>query len=120
MARKSGKDRGLLERPKGSNIWYARVVYQGRQYCKRAASKSHAREVYYEMRTAIRKGAFPPEPGRRPALIEELLEGLPRGQTAPGQGHHAHLSVTAVCSNASAAGAPIQSRRPTSRRGKPT
>ncbi len=74
MARKSGKDRGILERPKGSGIWYARVVHQGRQFCKRAASKSHAREVYYEMRTAIRKGAFPPEPGRRPALFEELLE----------------------------------------------
>jgi integrase len=72
-SQKSGRDVGVIERPKGSGNFCARVVYQGRQHWRRAANKSHARELYHEMKAAIRKGEFPPKPQERPVRFDELL-----------------------------------------------
>lgn len=64
---------GVVERPKGSGNFAARVIYRGRQYWRRAANKSHARELYHEMKAAIRKGEFPPKSQTRSVLFDELL-----------------------------------------------
>lgn len=56
---KSGKDRGIIEYPKGSGKWWALVKHQGKQHWRRAANKTHARDLYYEIKTLIRKGEWP-------------------------------------------------------------
>lgn len=63
---------GVVERPKGSGNFYARVIYRGRQHWKRAANKSHALALYHEMKAAIRKGQFPPS-HTRSVPFDELL-----------------------------------------------
>ena len=71
---KSARDMGVVEFPRGSGAWHARVIYQGKQYWRRAANKTHARDLYHEMKTLIRKGEFPPERDRRQVLFADLLE----------------------------------------------
>jgi hypothetical protein len=71
---KRGRDIGIVEFPRGSSAWHARVIHQGKQYWRRAANKSHARELYDEMKTLIRKGEFPPQRNRRPVFFADLLE----------------------------------------------
>jgi integrase len=71
---KSDRDVGIIERPRGSDKWCARVVYQGRQYWRRAANKSHAHDLYHEMKTLIRKGEWPPKPRPRPSRFDDLLD----------------------------------------------
>jgi integrase len=74
MASKGSKQiADVIEDPKGSDRWWARVYFQGRRYKRRAASKSHARALYHELKTLIRKGEFPPKPQARPACFDELL-----------------------------------------------
>ena len=70
---KNSRDIGVVEVPKGSGTWHARVVYQGRQYWRRAANKTHARELYQEMKVQIRKGEFPPRQQKRSVPFVELL-----------------------------------------------
>jgi integrase len=50
------------------------VTYRRRQYWKRAANKSHARQLYHAMKAAILKGEFPPKEQERPASFDDLLE----------------------------------------------
>jgi hypothetical protein len=64
---------GVVEFPRGSGAWHARVKYQGKQYWRRAANKTHARALYHEMKTLIRKGEFPPKREQRSALFADLL-----------------------------------------------
>ncbi len=71
---KSGRDMGVVEFPRGSGAWHARVKYQGKQYWRRAANKTHARALYHEMKTLIRKGEFPPKREELPAQFADLLE----------------------------------------------
>ena len=65
---------GIIERPKGSGQWSARIVFRGRQHWRRAANKDHARELYHEMKAAIRQREYPPKPEARPVLFDGLLE----------------------------------------------
>lgn len=74
MARgKGGRDTGTIEKPKGSGKWFALAKHQGKQYWRRAANKTHARDLYHEIKTAIRKGEWPPKPRPRAALFNALL-----------------------------------------------
>jgi integrase len=65
---------GIVEHPPGSGKLWARVKYQGKQYWKRAANRSHAKALVHQMHAAILKGEFPPKPKERPVLFDELLE----------------------------------------------
>ncbi|MCA9470240.1 MAG: site-specific integrase [Nitrospira sp.] len=61
MARKDGKDRGILEKPKGSGIWWVRLFVKGREKWYRADNKSQAKTLYGRLKAEIREGIFFPE-----------------------------------------------------------
>jgi integrase len=64
---------GVIEEPKGSGKFYVRVYYAGVRYKRRAASRSHARELREEIRVAIRRGEWPPRPKKKLILFDDLL-----------------------------------------------
>ncbi|MGH7913314.1 MAG: tyrosine-type recombinase/integrase [Candidatus Binataceae bacterium] len=59
--------------PEGLDKWWALVKHQGKQHWRRAANKTHARDLYHEIKTLIRKGEWPPKREARPALFDELM-----------------------------------------------
>ena len=60
MARKEGKDRGILQR-KGREGWWVRLYTNGRQHWYRCDTKSQAKALYGRLRADIREGKFFPE-----------------------------------------------------------
>jgi hypothetical protein len=58
MAKKSGRNSGVVEKPAGSDKWWAVMKHRGKQYWRRAANKSHARELYHGMKTAAARGEW--------------------------------------------------------------
>ena len=61
MARKGGKDRGILEKPKGSGKWWVRLSVNGRERRYRCDSKSQAKILYGRLKAEIREGIYFPE-----------------------------------------------------------
>jgi len=61
MARKGGKDRGLVEKPKGSGHWYVRLCAAGREKMYRCDSKSQAKALYGRLKADIREETYFPE-----------------------------------------------------------
>ena len=63
MARLGGKDRGLFERPKGSNTWWIRWTDQfGREHREKVGSKSNALKVYTKRKEDARSEKVPRMP----------------------------------------------------------
>jgi integrase len=60
MARKDGKDRGILQR-KGREGWWVRLYVSGRERWFRCDTKSQARALYGRLKADIREGKFFPE-----------------------------------------------------------
>ena len=61
MARKDGKDRGVVEKPKGSNKWWVRLAVNGRERMFRATNKTQAKALYGRLKADIREGTYFPE-----------------------------------------------------------
>lgn len=61
MARTGGKDRGIVEKPEGSGVWWVRLYVNGREKWFRADNKSQARALYGRLRAEIREGTYFPE-----------------------------------------------------------
>ena len=61
MARKDGKDRGIVEKPKGSGKWWVRLFVNGRERWFRAENKSQAKALYGRLKAEIREGKYFPE-----------------------------------------------------------
>jgi integrase len=61
MARKGGKDRGIVEKPAGSGHWWVRLVHQGREQWHKCDTKSQAKALYQRLRADIREEKFFPE-----------------------------------------------------------
>jgi hypothetical protein len=61
MARKDGKDRGIVEKPKGSGIWWVRIFVNGRETWKRADNKTQAKTLCGRLKAEIREGKYFPE-----------------------------------------------------------
>jgi integrase len=61
MARKDGKDRGILEKPKGSGKWWVRIFINGRERRYRCDSKSQAKALYGRLKADQREGTYFPE-----------------------------------------------------------
>ena len=61
MARKEGKDRGIVEKPKGSGIWWVRLFAKGRERWYRCDSKSQAKTLYGRLKADIRECTYFPE-----------------------------------------------------------
>ena len=91
MARLGRKDRGLVERPKGSGTWWVRLYHIGREHWFGSfAIKGEARAFYEQAKREQRAERFDPERYHRrrqrsvtlKAWIEQYLERLPI-QTSP-------------------------------------
>lgn len=82
MARKGGKDRGIVEKPAGSGQWWVRFYAHGRERWYRADTKSQARTLYGRLRGELREGTYFPEkyaPSKALTLrawIARYLEGV--------------------------------------------
>lgn len=82
MARKHGKDRGILEYPKGSGKWWVRIFINGREKRYRADNKTQAKALYGRLKAEIREGRYFPEKYNQPeaitlrAWIDRCLEGF--------------------------------------------
>jgi integrase len=80
MARKGGKDRGILQR-KGREGWWVRLYDNGRQRWYRCDTKSQAKALYGRLKADIREGTFFPQKFTPPkditlrAWILRCLEG---------------------------------------------
>jgi integrase len=60
VARKDGKDRGILQR-KGREGWWVRLYVNGRERWFRCDTKSQAKALYGRLKADIREGTFFPE-----------------------------------------------------------
>src|SRR5438445_11345378 len=60
MARKHGKDRGVLKR-KGREGWWVRIVPNGRERWYKCDSKSQAKALYGRLKAEIRERTYFPE-----------------------------------------------------------
>ncbi len=81
MARKGGKDRGSVEKPKDSGKWWVRLLVTGRERWYRCENKSQAKALYGRIKAEIREGKYFPEKFQQPkaitlrAWISRYLEG---------------------------------------------
>jgi integrase len=57
----------------------------GKQYWRRAANKTHARELYHAMKTAAVRGEWPPKVVERPALFDDLLADYRKAKERAGK-----------------------------------
>jgi len=64
MGRSGSRDRGVFEKPKGSNIWWVRYVWQGKEYRRKIGKKTHAKDFYSRVRAQILEGRYEPEKPR--------------------------------------------------------
>lgn len=65
MARKNGRDRGLVERPRGSGVWWVRTFTGGRERMVKVGAKSAARVYYQRVKAREREGQLGLTPPRR-------------------------------------------------------
>ncbi|MCS6320136.1 MAG: hypothetical protein H8K05_20675, partial [Nitrospira sp.] len=81
MARKAGKDRGLVEKPTGSGKWWVRLIINGREKWFRATNKSQAKALYGRLKAEAREETYFPEKYKKTkqvtlrAWIARHLEG---------------------------------------------
>ena len=69
MARRDGKDRGIVEKPEGSGKWWARLFINGRERWFRADNKTQARLLYGRLKADLREETFFPEKYKKPKAI---------------------------------------------------
>ena len=74
MARKGGKDRGVMEWPQASGKWWASYAgADGKMHREFAGAKSAARKLYELRKTQVREGRWFPNARRRAPLFDVLL-----------------------------------------------
>ncbi len=82
MARKNGKDRGLFERPKGSDIWWIRFHdHRGSEKRLKIGRKSLAEKAYHQRKELVRQiklGLLPASAleGKTVPTLSEYLESI--------------------------------------------
>jgi integrase len=84
-AKKSSRNAGVIEKPAGSDKWWAVMKYSGKQYWRRAVNKSHARELYHAMKAAAARREWPPKAVERAALFDDLLADYRRAKERAGK-----------------------------------
>lgn len=65
MARKGGKDRGIVENPPESGIWWVDMRHEGKRIRRKVGSKSSAKAVYERLKTESREGRLVPRAKKR-------------------------------------------------------
>src|SRR5437870_9523195 len=81
MARAGGKDRGLMEKPKGSGKWWVRIFAGGREQLFRAANKTAARDLYRKLKTEILEHRYFPDRYQRGGVLSEWITRCLDGST---------------------------------------
>jgi integrase len=84
MARKDGKDRGIVEKPKGSGKWWVRRYVNGREVWHRCDSKSQAKALYGRLKAEQREGKFFEK--RRSVPFRELANEYSEALSGRGRG----------------------------------
>jgi integrase len=75
MARKDGKDRGIVEKPVRSGKWWVRLHIDGRERWWRCDSKSQARTLYGKLKAQQREDRLFPKEKPRPRIhFKDLAE----------------------------------------------
>ncbi len=72
MARKDGKDRGIMQRTRKGKLeagWWVRIVHQGREIWRKCDTKSQARAVYIKLKAELREGTLLPKVTVTPGLM---------------------------------------------------
>ena len=69
MARKEGKDRGIVEKPKGSGKWWVRIFINGREKWQRADNKTQARALCGRLKADLREEKYFPEKFQKPQAV---------------------------------------------------
>ena len=69
MSRTGGKDRGIVEKPKGSGKWWVRFFVNGREKWYRAENKTQARALYGRVKADIREEKYFPEKFQKPKAL---------------------------------------------------
>ena len=64
MGRSGSRDRGVFEKPKGSNVWWVRYVWQGTEVRRKIGRKTDAKNYYARVRAQILEGRYEPEKPR--------------------------------------------------------
>ena len=77
MARKDGKDRGIVENPPGSGIWWVDMRHEGKRIRKKVGSKSSAKAVYERLKTESREGRLVPKAKKRIFRQDSLSKRWP-------------------------------------------
>jgi len=68
MARKGGKDRGIVEKPVDSGQWWCRLFLNGREVWRKCDSKSQAKQVYMRLKEEARQGKLLPKAKEAPPV----------------------------------------------------
>lgn len=75
MARtKQSYGANIVADPRRPGKLYVRVYHAGVKYQRRAASLSHARDLVHEIKSAIARGEWPPQPKPKVMRFDDLLE----------------------------------------------
>lgn len=75
MARKGGKDRGIVEKPAGSGQWWCRLFSNGREIWTRCDTKSQAKALYGKFKAQQREERlFPKEKKREPVSFKDIAK----------------------------------------------
>ena len=103
MARKDGKDRGILEWPQKSGQWWVRILINGREKRYRADNKTQAKALYGRLKADVREGRyFPKKYEQRKnislrAWINRCLEGFTHLQGYRNQKIRDSLAEQGLC-----------------------
>ena len=76
MARKDGRDRGIVENPPGSGIWWVDFYHEGKRIRRKVGTKTAAKAVYSRLKTEAREGRLVPREKKRifPTVREVVTE----------------------------------------------
>lgn len=58
MARKFCRDRGIVEKPKGSGKWWVRHYENGREYWHRVENRTQGKALYQRLKSELREGKY--------------------------------------------------------------
>jgi hypothetical protein len=101
VARKAGKDRGIVEKPAESGKWWVRLTMNGREKWFRATNKSQAKALYGRLKAEAREETYFPEKYKKTkqvtlrAWIARHLEGCSNRSVANSQ-RYGGVLVTVV------------------------
>lgn len=83
MARKHGKDRGIVEKPAGSGQWWCRLFVEGKERWWRCDTRSQAKALYGKLKAQAREEKlFPKEKKRDPLLLKTVAKDYEDGVDA--------------------------------------